>query len=66
MTPVRSSSVAAVGHDGNALYVQFHGGALYRYPTAGKEHHDALLTASSAGKHMNLIRRVHHGEKVSG
>lgn len=66
MTPVNSRSIAAVGHDGAGLLVQFTSGALYRYPTAGREHMDALLAAPSAGKHMHGIKLAHRGEKVSG
>ncbi len=70
LTPVKSSNVAAVGHDGTALYVQFHGSkgkppVLYRYPTAGKEHHEAMLATDSPGRYvLDRIRNHHAGERV--
>jgi KTSC domain len=70
MTPVVSSNVLSVGHDGAALYVRFRTrdklpGALYRYPTAGPEHHRALLAAPSPGSYFAAaVRGVHDGELV--
>ena len=67
MTPVKSSNVEAVGHDGSALWVRFHGGGMYRYPTAGPEHHAALLEAESPGQYLHRhIKGAHAGEKVGG
>lgn len=67
LTPIKASSnIAAVGHDGSALYVQFHGGGLYRYPTAGADLHQAFLAAESAGKYFHQNIKPHHkGEKLS-
>lgn len=72
MTPVKSSNIASVGHDGTALYVTFRPGkdgtsATYRYPTAKAEHHKAMVEASSPGQyfHQNIKDR-HAGAKVTG
>ena len=70
MTEVRSTNLHSVGHDGAALFVRFRAkggvpGPLYRYPTAGKEHHEALLVTDSPGRyHADRIRHFHTGEKI--
>jgi len=72
MTPVQSSNVHSVGHDGEALFIRFKGaggipGAAYRYATAGKEHLDAMLKADSPGRYLiDRIRPHHAGKKVEG
>jgi hypothetical protein len=77
MTPVESSNVAAVGHDGHALWVRFKDrttkkgevrpGGVYRYPTAGPEHHTGMLAAESVGEYLHRhIKGAHEGEKVRG
>lgn len=68
--PVRSSNVSAVGHDGEALYVKFHGrdgapGSTYRYPTADQAVMDEMLAATSVGRYaQTVLRRLHEGELV--
>jgi hypothetical protein len=70
MTPVVSSNLHSVGHDGEKLYVRFKGaggapGRVYRY-AAGAEHHDALLKADSPGRHFNATIKNHFiGEPVA-
>lgn len=70
MTEVKSSNVHSVGHDGSALFVRFRAkggvpGPLYRYPTAGNEHHEALLVAQSPGSYViDRLRHSHRGEKM--
>lgn len=69
MAPVQSSNLHSVGHDDKALYVQFlvkgMPGPVYRYPTCGREHYDALVKADSPGRyHLDRIRHFHHGERV--
>ena len=69
MTPVSSSNLHSVGHDGEALYVRFRGkdgpGRLYRYPTAGREHYEGLLAAPSAGSYfLDQLKFGHVGERV--
>ena len=72
MTKVKSSNIDEVGHDGQALYVRFRSakpdvpGKLYRYPTCGTDHHEALLNANSIGTHFrDNIRDAHTGEPVT-
>jgi hypothetical protein len=70
LSHVSSSNLHSIGHDGTALYVRFRGaggggGAIYRYPTAGQDVHDALAEASSPGRHFqNFVKSAHAGEKV--
>jgi hypothetical protein len=70
MTPVRSSNLHSVGHDGTALYVSFRDSkgnvvSTYRYPTATSEHHRAMLEASSAGAYFHAtVKNRHTGVKV--
>ncbi len=71
MQPVKSSNVAAVGHSGDALYVQFHGrngtlGPIYRYPTAGRAVMDEMLASPSIGRYVQTaLRGAHRGELVA-
>jgi hypothetical protein len=55
MTPVESSSLAAVGFDGsvNELYVSFRNGTVYRYFQVPGSVHRSLLTAPSVGRFFN-------------
>jgi hypothetical protein len=55
MTPVVSSSLAAVGFDAsvNELYVAFRNGSLYRYFQVPASVHRALLAAPSIGRSFN-------------
>ena len=71
MTRVESSNVHSVGHDGAALYVRFRGaggtpGALYRYATAAREHHDGMINADSPGRYfLDRVKHQHGGERVN-
>lgn len=51
-TPVESTNLASVGYapETGALYVEFKGGALYRYNNVRPEVHDALMAAESKGQ----------------
>ncbi len=55
MTPVESSSLAAVGFDGtvNELYVSFRNGTVHRYFQVPSSVHRALLSAPSIGRFFN-------------
>lgn len=66
LTPVKSSNISGVAHDGQALWVKFQNGGLYRYPTAGADLHQGLLAAESAGQFFHKhVKSTHKGEKVS-
>ncbi len=65
MTPVTSSNIAAVGHDGDALYVQFTNGTTYRYPGAPAEHHEGLTKTDSPGRYFHhFVKGAHAGDRV--
>ena len=65
LTPVQSSLISAIGHDGQALYIRFRAGGLYRYPTAGTDLHAALLSSGSVGQYFHRhIKSSHHGTRV--
>ena len=65
MTPLVSSNIAAVGHDGDALWVQFKGGGLYRYPDASADHHKAMVAAQSPGSYFHQrVKGFHSGERI--
>ena len=55
LEPVKSSSVAAVGHDPekNELHVKFLNGDVYSYSGISSEQHHALLAAQSIGSHVH-------------
>lgn len=66
MTPVQSSNIHSIGHDGAALYVRFHNGSVYRYPTAGRDLHAHLLAAKSVGSaFQDRVRHFHNGERIA-
>jgi hypothetical protein len=72
MTPVKSSNIAEVGHDGAALYVRFKGksegerGPLYRYRGVAAEHAPAMIASESPGSYFHrAIKGAHYPhEKV--
>ena len=65
MTPVTSSNIAAVGHDGTSLWIQFKNATLYRYPTAGADLHAAMVAAKSPGQYFHEhIKSKHKGKRL--
>lgn len=66
LTPVKSSNISGIAHDGQSLWVKFLNGTLYRYPTAGTDVHTGMLAAESAGQYFHKhIKSAHKGERVS-
>lgn len=51
MIPVVSSNLAAVGYEGNTLFITFHSGSTYSYFGVPKEIYQALMAAPSHGKY---------------
>lgn len=51
-TPVQSSNIISVGHDGTNLYVNYKSGT-YKYENVDKSVYESLLTSDSKGKFMN-------------
>lgn len=66
LTPVQSSNIAAVGHDGDHLYVQFHGGSTWKYHNVPADQHAEMIKASSVGKFFGKhVKPNFKAEKVS-
>ena len=73
MTPVQSSHLAEVGHDGAALYVRFRGHDgkpdphIYRHPGVPQEHAAEILRAKSPGSYYHQAVRAarYPAEKIA-
>jgi len=52
MKPVESSSIKAIGHDGDTMHVTFKNGATYVYEGVKAHVFDGLHSAKSIGKHF--------------
>jgi hypothetical protein len=64
LSPVKSSSVEALGHHGTTLAVRFDGGGLYHYAGVSAEQYQKLLNAKSIGAAMNEIKAKHKCKAV--
>ena len=65
--PVDSSSLKSVGYDAStqALEVEFHHGAVYRYLDVPQEAFEALKGADSKGRHFNAhIRNAYEYAQI--
>lgn len=66
MTPVKSSSLAAVAHDpaSGTLTVKFNSGETYTYAGVSADQHAKLMAADSIGSHFQKnIRSAFTGVK---
>ncbi len=59
MTPVKSSTIEAVDHDGRQLTVQFKNGGTYDYPDVPKELHNRMMAAHDAGESIGKFFHEH-------
>lgn len=50
LTPVKSSNISGLGHDGSRLFVRFNGGGLYSYKGVSEATYRAGLEAESVGQ----------------
>lgn len=67
MIPVVSSNIAEIGHDGNALFVRFNKGALWRYDGVSAETFEEIRNARSVGSAFNqLVKSQTMGVPVGG
>ena len=65
MTPVDSSNLKSIGHDGQNLFVEFGKGTIYVYFGVPLELYSELLNAESKGKYLNSnIKNVYRYEKI--
>lgn len=53
MTPVESSNLESVGHDGMNLFVRFKNGSIYVYFHVPKALYQELLAADSKGNFLS-------------
>lgn len=51
-TPVTSSLIRSLGHEGDVLEVEFSSGRIYQYHGVSPEQAEALRTAPSIGQHF--------------
>ncbi len=51
-TPVQSSNIISIGHDGTNLYVNYKSGT-YVYENVDKSVYESLLSSDSKGRFMN-------------
>lgn len=59
MTPVQSSHLEAIGHDGSALFVKFRNDpAIYRHAGVPEAHKDAIIKAKSPGGYYHRAIRA--------
>ena len=66
LTPVQSSNVQAIGHDGTDLYVLFLNGGYYKYEDVPQSKFNSLLTAESVGSYLNKsIKPMYNVTKVN-
>lgn len=56
-TPVKSSSIASIGHDGEHLTVEFNSGRLYHFANVPPAVHQQVMKADSVGKAFNALVR---------
>lgn len=67
LQPVQSSNIAAVGHEGTTLYVQYKGKGEPIWSYAGVEPHvfKELLGCGSIGRYMaDFIKPNHKGTRL--
>lgn len=55
MTPVKSSSIEAIGYDPSSkiMTAKFRSGATYRYESVPSDQHANLMAADSIGTHFH-------------
>lgn len=65
LSPITSTNIACLGHDGSALFVQFHSGQTYRYESVPQDTFTALTKAPSVGSYFQKhIRPAFKGVKI--
>lgn len=64
--PVPSSHLKAIGYEPHTqtLEVEFHGGKVYQHAGVSPQHHAALISAPSVGRHYHGLKQTHPGKPV--
>jgi len=52
MTPVKSSNITHIGHEGDMMHVTYKSGNTYAFQGVNPEQHAELMSADSHGKHL--------------
>lgn len=65
-TPVSSSSIASIGHEGETLEIEFTNGRIYRHDGVSRAHYEALVDAESVGRHYNAAIKGQFAHVVVG
>ena len=66
MTPVVSSNVRAIDHDGTDLFVEFNSGAKYKYFLVPPEYFQDMLESESVGRYLNTkVKKSFEYEKIN-
>jgi hypothetical protein len=60
LTPVTSSNIEAIGHNGSRLFVRFKGGGLYSYQGVPEEVYREGLKMESVGSWFRASVRGHY------
>ena len=55
LTPVNSSAIKAIGHDGETLFVEYTSG-VYRMEGISAEQYAEVLSAKSVGQAVNALK----------
>ena len=55
LTPVNSSAIKALGHEGETLFVEYSSG-IYRMEGITAEQYEELLSAKSIGQAVNALK----------
>lgn len=64
LTPVTSSNIEAIGHDGADLYVKFSTGPVWRYRDVPADVHAEMLNSKSVGSFFaRQVKPNYKGEK---
>jgi hypothetical protein len=56
LTPVSSSTIAAIGHDNDKMQVEFKSGNIYEYSGISKNLYDSIINAESVGKRFASLK----------
>lgn len=66
LTPVESSNIGAITYLGKSLYIQFKGGAVYRYFDVSQDVYTEMMKAESVGKafHARVKNAEYKFEKL--
>jgi hypothetical protein len=66
LTPVKSSNIAAVGHQGDTLFVKFKSGPTWKYMGVNTATHTEMMAAESIGSYFSKhIKNNHPAERIS-